>query len=220
MTLRRASVVATPGGLSQTLDLAHGVLSALLYKGRPPQAGIPPSSTFSRSSLGAPGWDQTSFLPLLQEPAAVKIPAEMEVELEGREEEEDPPSEAEGPAQTPAPKRARLTNGTAASEESESGGTDSGQENAGQDAGEARLLRSGTYGDRTESKAYGSVTHKCEVKEVFLFAYPNFPPPPFSWLSPGSGVVRLGKEHPSPHPLRNFVRLHRVLLLGAFFLEW
>lgn len=73
----------------------------------------------------------------------MKIPAE--VELEGREEEEDSPSEAEGPV---------------APEESKSGSTDSGQENAG----EARLLRSGTYGNRTKSKAYGSVTHKCEVR--------------------------------------------------------
>ncbi|NXI28315.1 ZBT17 protein, partial [Sterrhoptilus dennistouni] len=43
-------------------------------------------------------------------------------------------------------------------EDNESGSTDSGQENSG----EPCVLRSGTYSDRTESKAYGSVTHKCE----------------------------------------------------------
>ncbi|NXF93412.1 ZBT17 protein, partial [Eubucco bourcierii] len=53
--------------------------------------------------------------------------------------------------------KARLENGEQA-EDNESGSTDSGQESAG----EPRLLRSGSYGDRTESKAYGSVTHKCE----------------------------------------------------------
>uniref|UniRef100_A0A8C5WZD8 Zinc finger and BTB domain-containing protein 17 n=1 Tax=Laticauda laticaudata TaxID=8630 RepID=A0A8C5WZD8_LATLA len=88
----------------------------------------------------------------------LKVPAEMEVELEGREEEEDPPSEAEGNGKTAEePEPTLLTNGNVP-EDFESGGTDSGQENTG----EARLLRSGTYSDRTESKTYGSVTHKCE----------------------------------------------------------
>uniref|UniRef100_A0A670ZVA6 Zinc finger protein Z13 n=1 Tax=Pseudonaja textilis TaxID=8673 RepID=A0A670ZVA6_PSETE len=88
----------------------------------------------------------------------LKVPVEMEVELEGREEEEDPPSEAEGNGKTAEePEPTLLTNGSVP-EDFESGGTDSGQENAG----EARLLRSGTYSDRTESKTYGSVTHKCE----------------------------------------------------------
>lgn len=84
----------------------------------------------------------------------------MEVELEGHEEEEEePPSKAEGKGKTAEePEPALLTNGSVP-EDFESGGSDSGQENAG----EARLLRSGTYSDRTESKAYGSVTHKCEV---------------------------------------------------------
>lgn len=81
------------------------------------------------------------------------------MELESHGEEEDPPSEAEGSGKTAEPQPAPLTNGSVP-EETESGGTDSGQENAG----EARLLCSGTYGDRTESKAYGSVTHKCEVR--------------------------------------------------------
>lgn len=82
----------------------------------------------------------------------------MEVEPESHEEEEDPPSEAEGSGETAEPKLDLLTNGSVP-EETESVGTDSGQENAG----EGRLLCSGTYSDRTESKAYGSVTHKCEV---------------------------------------------------------
>ncbi|XP_058017233.1 zinc finger and BTB domain-containing protein 17 isoform X2 [Ahaetulla prasina] len=93
------------------------------------------------------------------DPPTLKVPAEMEVELEGHEEEEDdPPSEAESNGKTAGePKPIPLTNGSVP-EDFESGGSDSGQENAG----EARLLRSGTYSDRTESKAYGSVTHKCE----------------------------------------------------------
>ncbi|XP_032087748.1 zinc finger and BTB domain-containing protein 17 isoform X1 [Thamnophis elegans] len=93
------------------------------------------------------------------DPPTLKVPAEMEVELEGHEEEEDdPPSEVEGNSQTAEePEQTLLTNGSIP-EDFDSGGSDSGQENVG----EARLLRSGTYSDRTESKAYGSVTHKCE----------------------------------------------------------
>ncbi|XP_048375419.1 zinc finger and BTB domain-containing protein 17 isoform X2 [Sphaerodactylus townsendi] len=88
--------------------------------------------------------------------AVLKLPAEMEVELEERGGE--PLSEAEISSQMPEPKGAKLSNGSPP-EEDESGGTDSGQENS---AAEMRLLRSGTYSERTESKAYGSVTHKCE----------------------------------------------------------
>ncbi|XP_074874200.1 zinc finger and BTB domain-containing protein 17 isoform X1 [Carettochelys insculpta] len=80
---------------------------------------------------------------------------EMEVELEGKEEEEETTEEEE--AKIVKEEHPRLENGDSP-EDNESGGTDSGQENSG----EARLLRSGTYSDRTESKAYGSVTHKCE----------------------------------------------------------
>ncbi|XP_042333869.1 zinc finger and BTB domain-containing protein 17 isoform X2 [Sceloporus undulatus] len=111
----------------------------------------------------SPGEPSSTHLPLRTpqvESTALKLPAEMEVELEGREEEEEEEelhSEAEGSDKTPEAKQARLANG-AAPEDTESGGTDSGQENSG----EARLLRSGTYSDRTESKTYGSVTHKCE----------------------------------------------------------
>ncbi|XP_066493283.1 zinc finger and BTB domain-containing protein 17 isoform X2 [Tiliqua scincoides] len=116
----------------------------------------PPSSEGPSSGETSPASKSLPSRTSKTKPSAAKIPAELEVELEGQEEEEDPPSEAEGP--TSAPKRARMANGTSPPEETESGGTDSGQENTG----EARLLRSGTYGDRTESKAYGSITHKCE----------------------------------------------------------
>nr|XP_047904690.1 zinc finger and BTB domain-containing protein 17 isoform X4 [Anser cygnoides] len=80
-----------------------------------------------------------------------------EVELEGKEEEEEMAAEDEEEAKTPREVQPKLENGENA-EDNESGSTDSGQENSG----ETRLLRSGTYSDRTESKAYGSVTHKCE----------------------------------------------------------
>lgn len=70
-------------------------------------------------------------------------------------------AEEEEEAKIPEEEQPRLENGENA-EDNESGSTDSGQENSG----ESRLLRSGTYSDRTESKAYGSVTHKCEVRLV------------------------------------------------------
>ncbi|XP_043853911.1 zinc finger and BTB domain-containing protein 17 isoform X2 [Dromiciops gliroides] len=75
--------------------------------------------------------------------------AEMEAEP-GREDEEQEEKSPEGAA---------VGEMSTAEENEESGGTDSGQENS---VGEARVLRSGTYSDRTESKAYGSVIHKCE----------------------------------------------------------
>ncbi|XP_078001790.1 zinc finger and BTB domain-containing protein 17 isoform X2 [Phascolarctos cinereus] len=88
-------------------------------------------------------------------------PAEIEAEPV-REDEEQKDKSPEGAALgevSPAEEnRPQLENGEAAEENEESGGTDSGQENVG----EARVLRSGTYSDRTESKAYGSVIHKCE----------------------------------------------------------
>ncbi|NXE28907.1 ZBT17 protein, partial [Ardeotis kori] len=80
-----------------------------------------------------------------------------EVELEGKEEEGEMTAEDEEEAKIPEEEQPRLENGENA-EDNESGSTDSGQENSG----DTRLLRSGTYSDRTESKAYGSVTHKCE----------------------------------------------------------
>ncbi|XP_010287441.1 PREDICTED: zinc finger and BTB domain-containing protein 17, partial [Phaethon lepturus] len=84
--------------------------------------------------------------------------AEMgEMELEGKEEEGEMTAEEEEEAKIPEEEQPQLENGENA-EDNESGSTDSGQENSG----ETRLLRLGTYSDRTESKAYGSVTHKCE----------------------------------------------------------
>ncbi|NXJ72461.1 ZBT17 protein, partial [Rostratula benghalensis] len=80
-----------------------------------------------------------------------------ETELGGKEEEGEVTVEDEEEAKIPEEEQPRLENGENA-EDNESGSTDSGQENSG----ETRLLRSGTYSDRTESKAYGSVTHKCE----------------------------------------------------------
>ncbi|XP_064027966.1 zinc finger and BTB domain-containing protein 17 isoform X2 [Pogoniulus pusillus] len=80
-----------------------------------------------------------------------------EMKLERKEEEEQTAAAEEEEAKAAEEEQGRLQNGGRA-EELESGSTDSGQEGAG----EPRLLRSGSYGDRTESKAYGSVTHKCE----------------------------------------------------------
>lgn len=86
-----------------------------------------------------------------------QLPAEMEPEA--KEEEGEMTAEDEEEAKIPEEEQPRLENGENA-EDNESGSADSGQENLG----ETRLLRSGTYSDRTESKAYGSVTHKCEVR--------------------------------------------------------
>ncbi|XP_027524587.1 zinc finger and BTB domain-containing protein 17 [Corapipo altera] len=80
-----------------------------------------------------------------------------EMKLERKEEEGEMMVEEEDEAKIPEEEPPQLENGENA-EDNESGSTDSGQENLG----EPRLLRSGTYSDRTESKAYGSVTHKCE----------------------------------------------------------
>ncbi|XP_062960726.1 zinc finger and BTB domain-containing protein 17 isoform X1 [Cynocephalus volans] len=102
--------------------------------------------------------DPTSGMAAAEAEAALSESSEQEMEVEparkgeGEQEEEDTgPAvvKEEGPL---------LENGEATEENEESAGTDSGQE-LGTDA---RSLRSGTYGDRTESKAYGSVIHKCE----------------------------------------------------------
>ncbi|XP_047382017.1 zinc finger and BTB domain-containing protein 17 isoform X2 [Sciurus carolinensis] len=82
--------------------------------------------------------------------------SEMEVEPASKGEEEREQEEGAGPeVKEEGP---QLENGDTPEENEESAGTDSGQELSS----EARSLRSGTYGDRTESKAYGSVIHKCE----------------------------------------------------------
>ncbi|NWX14868.1 ZBT17 protein, partial [Aegotheles bennettii] len=80
-----------------------------------------------------------------------------EMELGVKEEEAEVMAEDKEEAKIPEEEQPRIENGEN-TEDNESGSTDSGQENSG----EPRLLRSGTYSDRTESKAYGSVTHKCE----------------------------------------------------------
>ncbi|NWR52651.1 ZBT17 protein, partial [Regulus satrapa] len=80
-----------------------------------------------------------------------------EMKPERKEEEGEMIAEEEDEGKTPKEEPTQLENGEN-TEDNESGSTDSGQENSG----EPRLLRSGTYSDRTESKAYGSVTHKCE----------------------------------------------------------
>lgn len=82
-----------------------------------------------------------------------------EMELEGKEKEGEAMAEEEEEAKIPKAAQPKLESRENA-EDNESGSTDSGQENSG----ETRLLRSGSYSDRTESKAYGSVTHKCEVR--------------------------------------------------------
>lgn len=126
------------------------------------------------------------------------LAAEMEVEParkgEGREEEGAVVKE-EGPP---------LEKGEAPEESEESASTDSGQELGA----EARGLRSGTYGDRTESKAYGSIIHKCEVRR--RWCRPSPPPGPCSPSCPfplrpaglWEGVHTHGQlqaAHPHPH---------------------
>ena len=81
----------------------------------------------------------------------------MEVEPARKGEEQDEEGAARAAVKEEGPP---LEKGEAPEESEESASTDSGQELGA----EARGLRSGTYGDRTESKAYGSVIHKCEVR--------------------------------------------------------
>ncbi|KAM9370380.1 zinc finger and BTB domain-containing protein 17 isoform 1-T1 [Phaethornis superciliosus] len=83
----------------------------------------------------------------------------VEMELVGKEEEEVEMTAKDEEEEDKIPKeeQPRAENGEN-TEDNESGSADSGQENLG----EPHLLRSGIYSDRTESKAYGSVTHKCE----------------------------------------------------------
>ncbi|XP_024605758.1 zinc finger and BTB domain-containing protein 17 [Neophocaena asiaeorientalis asiaeorientalis] len=103
--------------------------------------------------------DPTSGMAAAEAEAALSESSEQEMEVEparkGEEREEEGAVPAvvkeEGPP---------LEKGEAPEESEESASTDSGQELGA----EARGLRSGTYGDRTESKAYGSVIHKCEVR--------------------------------------------------------
>lgn len=86
----------------------------------------------------------------------------------------------------------QLEKGEAPEESEESASTDSGQELGA----EARGLRPGTYGDRTESKAYGSVIHKCEVQPQGLV------PTPLSRSGPSPPVPLPPSSRPAPpsHP--------------------
>uniref|UniRef100_A0A2I3G6T7 Zinc finger and BTB domain containing 17 n=1 Tax=Nomascus leucogenys TaxID=61853 RepID=A0A2I3G6T7_NOMLE len=108
--------------------------------------------------------DPTSGMAAAEAEAALSESSEQEMEVEparkGEEEQEEQEEEGAGPAEVKE-EGPQLENGEAPDENGEneeSAGTDSGQELGA----EARGLRSGTYGDRTESKAYGSVIHKCE----------------------------------------------------------
>lgn len=102
--------------------------------------------------------DPTSGMAAAEAEAVLSESLEQEMQVEparkGEEEqeEEDPVSAAvkeEGP---------QVDKGDAPEESEESASTDSSQELGV----ETRGVRLGTYGDRTESKAYGSVIHKCE----------------------------------------------------------
>lgn len=89
---------------------------------------------------------------------------EVEPARKGEEQEDEGAAAAEVKEEGPP-----LEKGEPPEESEESASTDSGQELGT----EARGPRSGTYGDRTESKAYGSVIHKCEVRPS-----PRSPPSP------------------------------------------
>ncbi|XP_039084923.1 zinc finger and BTB domain-containing protein 17 isoform X2 [Hyaena hyaena] len=101
--------------------------------------------------------DPTSSMAAAEAEAALSESSEQDMEVEPArkgEEREDEGAVAAEVKEEGAP----LEKGEAPEESEESASTDSGQE-LGADA---RGPRSGTYGDRTESKAYGSVIHKCE----------------------------------------------------------
>ncbi|XP_069859988.1 zinc finger and BTB domain-containing protein 17 isoform X3 [Dipodomys merriami] len=101
----------------------------------------------------------TSSMAAAEAEAALSESSEQEMEVEpaskGEERAEEGP--APGAVQLQGA-RPPLENGEGPEDTEGSAGTDSGQELGA----EPRSLRSGTYGDRTESKAYGSVIHKCE----------------------------------------------------------
>lgn len=148
------------------------------------------------------------FVPLLLLPnlsIPPFLPAEMKPER--KEEEGEMTVEEEDEGKIPKEEPAQLENGEN-TEDNESGSTDSGQENSG----EPRLMHSGTYSDRTESKAYSSVTHKCEVRParplgcvsgchwVPLGSGVTVPVPPSLGLWEGVHPHReLQTAHPYPH---------------------
>lgn len=50
-------------------------------------------------------------------------------------------------------------------DEGDEGGEMEGGDTMGEEAGcEGKALRSGPFTDRSESRVYGSITHKCEVR--------------------------------------------------------
>ncbi|XP_030661746.1 zinc finger and BTB domain-containing protein 17 isoform X1 [Nomascus leucogenys] len=114
--------------------------------------------------------DPTSGMAAAEAEAALSESSEQEMEVEparkGEEEQEEQEEEGAGPAEVKE-EGPQLENGEAPDENGEAPEENENEESAGTDSGqelgaEARGLRSGTYGDRTESKAYGSVIHKCE----------------------------------------------------------
>lgn len=120
----------------------------------------------------------------------------------GKEEEgEMAAAEEEEEAKLPKEEQPRLENGENA-EDNESGSTDSGQETSG----ETRLLRSGTYSDRSESKAYGSVTHKCEVRPAP--APPRGPSGPPGVTSVPLRPQDCGKEFTHTGNFKRHIRIH------------
>ncbi|XP_012577730.1 PREDICTED: zinc finger and BTB domain-containing protein 17 isoform X1 [Condylura cristata] len=101
--------------------------------------------------------DPTSGMAAAEAEAALSESSEQEMEVEPARKGDDPREESTRPAAVKE-EGPQLEKGEAPEESEESASTDSGQELGA----EARGLRAGTYGDRTESKAYGSVIHKCE----------------------------------------------------------
>lgn len=101
--------------------------------------------------------DPTSSMAAAEAEGALSESSEQEMEVEPARKGEVREDEGAGAAEVKE-EGPPLEKGEAPEESEESASTDSGQELGA----EARGLRSGTYGDRTESKAYGSVIHKCE----------------------------------------------------------
>ncbi|XP_006883682.1 PREDICTED: zinc finger and BTB domain-containing protein 17 isoform X2 [Elephantulus edwardii] len=99
--------------------------------------------------------DPTSGMAAAEAEAALSESSEQEMEVEpARKGDDEGGAAGAGPAAVKE-EGPQLENGE---DNEELAGTDSGQELGV----EARSLHLGTYGDRTESKAYGSVIHKCE----------------------------------------------------------
>lgn len=126
--------------------------------------------------------------------------AEMEVEPARKGEEQDEEGAVPAAVKEEGPP---LEKGEAPEESEESASTDSGQELGA----EARGLRSGTYGDRTESKAYGSVIHKCEVRVGDRGAIGGWQGRTGS-DSPPAGPQDCGKEFTHTGNFKRHIRIH------------